>query len=151
MPLGEARVGVSTARAASRRDSPRPRPSTAMSSNDRVRVRVRQFTLLVVPLTEHAHQGVTIHRPIIFGSTAVVLDEKERANAPPEHTHRWTVAVRSAASAPDSDIVGGADDLSYFIKRVTFKLHETYANPSRSEWLSVFPSVSYPMSLHRCG
>lgn len=50
----------------------------------------------------------------------------------PDHTHRWTVAVRSAASAPDSDIVGGADDLSYFIKRVTFKLHETYPNPTRN-------------------
>jgi hypothetical protein len=31
--------------------------------------------------------------------------------------------------------VGGADDLSYFIKRVTFRLHETYPNHSRSyEW-----------------
>jgi YEATS domain-containing protein 4 len=53
--------------------------------------------------------------------------------ASPEHSHRWTVAVRGATSAPDSDIVGGADDLSYFIKRVTFKLHDTYPNPTRSE------------------
>ena len=28
-------------------------------------------------------------------------------------------------------IPGGADDLSYLLKRVTFKLHETYPNPSR--------------------
>jgi YEATS domain-containing protein 4 len=40
--------------------------------------------------------------------------------------------VRSAATEHDSDIVGGADDLGYFIKRVTFKLHETYPNPTRS-------------------
>ena len=80
------------------------------------------------------HQGVSIYRPIIYGNTAVVLAQKEREALPtPDHTHRWTVAVRSAASAPDSDIVGGADDLSYFIKRVTFKLHDTYANPNRSE------------------
>ncbi|CDO73800.1 hypothetical protein BN946_scf185015.g129 [Trametes cinnabarina] len=87
-----------------------------MASNDRVRVR-----------------GVDIHRPIIYGNTAVVLSQKEREALPtPDHTHRWTVAVRSAASAPDSDIVGGADDLSYFIKRVTFKLHDTYPNPNRN-------------------
>ncbi|KAI0340806.1 yeats family protein [Trametopsis cervina] len=85
-------------------------------SNERVRVR-----------------GVSIYRPIIYGNTAVVLSQKDREALPtPDHTHRWTVAVRSAASAPDSEIVGGADDLSYFIKRVTFKLHDTYANPNRN-------------------
>ncbi|KII94665.1 hypothetical protein PLICRDRAFT_47691 [Plicaturopsis crispa FD-325 SS-3] len=85
-------------------------------SNERVRVR-----------------GVTIYRPIIYGNTATVLTPEERETlASPDHTHRWTVAVRSAASAPDSDIVGGADDLSYFIKRVTFKLHDTYTNPTRN-------------------
>ncbi|THG95873.1 hypothetical protein EW026_g5854 [Hermanssonia centrifuga] len=84
-------------------------------SNERVRVR-----------------GLSIFRPIIYGNTAVVLHQNERDVLPtPDHTHRWTVAVRSAASAPDSDVVGGADDLSYFIKRVTFKLHDTYTNPNR--------------------
>ncbi|TCD67267.1 NuA4 histone H4 acetyltransferase complex and the SWR1 complex subunit [Steccherinum ochraceum] len=80
-------------------------------------------------------RGVTIHRPIIYGNVAVVLAPEEKALLPPnlsDHTHRWTVAVRSAASPPDSNTVGGADDLSYFLKRVTFKLHETYPNPSRS-------------------
>ncbi|RDB19972.1 Protein AF-9 [Hypsizygus marmoreus] len=78
-------------------------------------------------------RGVSIYRPIIYGNTATALTQKERDVLPtPDHTHRWTVAVRSAASAPDSDQVGGADDLSYFIKRVTFKLHDTYPNPSRN-------------------
>lgn len=78
-------------------------------------------------------KGLSIFRPIIYGNTAVVLTQKERESSSHlDHTHRWTLAVRSAASAPDSDQVGGADDLSYFIKRVTFKLHETYPNPSRS-------------------
>ncbi|KAG6891313.1 hypothetical protein C0992_009194 [Termitomyces sp. T32_za158] len=89
-----------------------------MTSQDRVRVR-----------------GVSIFRPIIYGNTAVVLTPKERERLPVsayEHTHRWTVAVRSAASAENSDQVGGADDLSYFIKRVTFKLHDTYPNPIRN-------------------
>lgn len=62
------------------------------------------------------------------------MTQKERDALPsPEHTHRWTVAVRSAASVPGSDQVGGADDLSYFIKRVTFKLHDTYPTPTRSK------------------
>lgn len=62
----------------------------------------------------------------------MVLTQKEREALPtPDHTHRWTVAVRSAASA-DSDTVGGKDDLTYFIKRVTFKLHDTYTNPTRA-------------------
>ena len=78
-------------------------------------------------------QGLSIHRPIIYGNTASVLTQKEREAAPGTHTHRWTVAVRGAASNPDSDIVGGADDLSYFIKRVTFKLHDTYQNAVRSK------------------
>jgi len=77
-------------------------------------------------------RGVTIHRPIIYGNTATVLTATEKELAPEGHTHRWTVAVRGAASTPDADTVGGADDLGYFIKRVTFKLHETYANPSRN-------------------
>ena len=69
-----------------------------------------------------------------------MLTPRERdASTAPDHTHRWTVAVRSASSAPDSDIVGGADDLSYFIKRVTFKLHDTYANPSRSAFYAFMP------------
>jgi len=85
-------------------------------SNERVRVR-----------------GLSIFRPIIYGNSAVVLTPEERQNSPhPDHTHRWTVAVRSAASVPDSDTVGNADDIGYFVKRVTFKLHDTYPNPSRN-------------------
>lgn len=87
-------------------------------------------------LSELCSQGIQIHRPIIYGNTAIPLRPEEKELAPPEHTHRWTVAVRSAASAPNSDIVGGADDLSYFLKRVTFKLHESFPNATRSELLS---------------
>ncbi|KAJ8589053.1 yeats family protein [Rhizopogon salebrosus TDB-379] len=98
-------------------------------------------------------RGVTIHRPIIYGNTAIVLTPAERETSHyPDHTHRWTVAIRSAASAPDSDGVGGADDLGYFIKRVTFKLHDTYPNPTRStvsirrilHWLNVPTDIDKP-------
>lgn len=89
------------------------------------------------PLTSTRHsctQGIAIQRPIVYGNTAVFLLPSERTN--PEHTHRWTVAVRSAASPPpgkrgEVQQVGGLDDISYFVKKVSFKLHETYPNPNR--------------------
>jgi YEATS domain-containing protein 4 len=34
-------------------------------------------------------------------------------------------------------IAGGEDDMSYLIKRVVFRLHETYPNPNRSEQLNI--------------
>lgn len=115
-----------------------------MAANERVRVRVRPLpSPQASPPNAYPPQGLSISRPIIYGNTAIVLTPKEReALSSPDHTHRWTVAVRSAASAPDSDIVGGADDLSYFIKRVTFKLHDTYPNPTRSR-------CSVVMHVHR--
>ena len=101
-----------------------------------------------------------------MGSTATLLAAADRILAPPDHTHKWTVAIRSAASYPlppvsqnagadktdeqsgistrgretEADyhkMVGGKDDISYFIKRVQFKLHETYSQPTRSEKLLV--------------
>ncbi|BEI86904.1 hypothetical protein CcaverHIS002_0702500 [Cutaneotrichosporon cavernicola] len=93
-------------------------------------------------------RGIQVHRPIIYGSQARLLTEEERALAPPGHTHRWTVFLTSAATplptktgqsstdaAPvdmDKDYLpGGADDMTYMIKRVVFRLHETYSNPNR--------------------
>ncbi|WVO21196.1 uncharacterized protein IAS62_002503 [Cryptococcus decagattii] len=87
-------------------------------------------------------RGIQVHRPIIYGSHARLLTEAERQLAPAGHTHQWTVFLNSAASPPlkqgeppdyeDIDYLpGGADDLSYFIRKVTFKLHETYATPNR--------------------
>lgn len=110
-----------------------------------------------------ADQGIAVSRPILIGSTATLLTPAEKLSVPPDHTHKWTIAVRSAASLPlpplptaeereaatasasstigtrmrDSELdvhraVGGRDDLSYFIKRVQFRLHDTYAQPTRS-------------------
>lgn len=81
---------------------------------------------------------MTIHRPIIYGNTAEAIPEEERKNSKnPDHTFRWTVALRSPTTHPEgkAGIVGGADDLSYFIKRVTFKLHDTYPTPNRSTYM----------------
>ncbi|CAH7669022.1 YEATS domain-containing protein 4 [Phakopsora pachyrhizi] len=87
-------------------------------------------------------KGITVHRPIVYGSIATMIPVEERI-ANPDHNMRWTVALRSATSpTPDSDIlkqrsiegdiIGGADDLSHFIKKVSFKLHDSYPNPLRT-------------------
>ncbi|KAK8853197.1 hypothetical protein IAR55_003899 [Kwoniella newhampshirensis] len=90
-------------------------------------------------------KGIQVHRPIIYGSHARLLTEEEKLTAPPSHTHRWTIFLTSATTPPppkassstdplpvDLDYIpGGQDDLSYLIRKVTFRLHETYSNPSR--------------------
>ncbi|KAJ9098231.1 hypothetical protein QFC21_004560 [Naganishia friedmannii] len=100
-------------------------------------------------------KGIQVHRGIVYGSHARLLTAAEKALAPDGHTHRWTVFLASAATPPPSNkvppgkgqarykqegiiqedadfITGGADDLSWLIKRVTFKLHETYPQPNRA-------------------
>lgn len=46
---------------------------------------------------------------------------------------------------------GGADDLSYLIKKVTFKLHETYPNPNRGEHSFTLPHYYHPTSTSHSG
>lgn len=138
-----------------------------------------QQPLLAVSLFKMSNKrvrGLAIHRPILYGSTSTPLTPAEKLAAPPDHTHKWTVALRSAASHPLPSIsaisglenstselsatpaaadtasgsaatistrgrdqehdyhkmVGGKDDISHFIKRVQFKLHDTYPQPTRN-------------------
>jgi len=67
---------------------------------------------------------VTEYRPIVFGSIATQLNKK----ADDQHTHKWKVFVRGANN----------EDVSYFIKKVVFKLHESFANPNRSKSDRIF-------------
>lgn len=66
-------------------------------------------------------KGVQIYRPLVYGNVAYPLSAKQRP-ADSDHTHRWTIAVKGINDT----------DISYFVKKVVFKLHETYANPTRS-------------------
>lgn len=91
-----------------------------------------------MPADNLRQRGVQIYRPIIYGNSARMLTQEEKATmrCPADHTHQWTVALRSVASQPTNGeepgaIVGGKDDLSHFIRRVTFKLHESFASPNR--------------------
>eukprot|EP00128_Syssomonas_multiformis_P011244 Colp12_sorted_trinity150504_noHs@29756 len=61
--------------------------------------------------------GVTVSRGIVYGNVATNLGKKLEG----EYTHRWTVYVRGRFG----------EDISYLIKSVTFKLHESFANPVR--------------------
>lgn len=66
---------------------------------------------------------VSLTRPIMYGNVTVPLESADRKrDTPPDHTHKWTVFVRDPS---------GKDDLSYCIKRVIFKLHDTYPQPTR--------------------
>lgn len=69
-------------------------------------------------------KNVSISVPVLYGNSAVRLsDEKRTEKTPPDHTHEWTVFFKPAL---------GNIDLTPLIKRVSFKLHETYENPVRS-------------------
>ncbi|KAF9115206.1 NuA4 histone H4 acetyltransferase complex and the SWR1 complex subunit [Mortierella sp. AM989] len=64
-------------------------------------------------------KGFSISRPIIYGNSATPLHGKKVDD--PDHTHRWTISVRGVNN----------EDISYFIRKVAFKLHDTYDNPNR--------------------
>lgn len=61
----------------------------------------------------------SIYRPIVIGNDASLLGL--RKNPDSDHTHEWTVSVRGLNDA----------DVSSFIKKVVFKLHDSYANSAR--------------------
>ncbi|GAB1192368.1 transcription initiation factor IIF, auxiliary subunit [Aspergillus pseudonomiae] len=68
-------------------------------------------------------RGVSIFRPFVFGSEAQPFDPaKKPANAPADHTHQWRVYVKGVND----------EDISYWLKKVQFKLHETYAQNIRT-------------------
>ena len=69
-------------------------------------------------------QGLVATIPFIYGSTAIPISPAEAGKMGDEsHTHRWSVYVRG---------VKEEDDLSGVIKKVVFKLHESFLSPSRS-------------------
>ncbi|KAJ3071615.1 NuA4 histone H4 acetyltransferase complex and the SWR1 complex subunit [Podochytrium sp. JEL0797] len=59
--------------------------------------------------------------PIIYGSIAVPITKNDPPAADPSHTHRWTIFLRGA----------NGEDLSHIIRKVSFKLHESFVPPTR--------------------
>ncbi|EGG04872.1 uncharacterized protein MELLADRAFT_37191, partial [Melampsora larici-populina 98AG31] len=69
-------------------------------------------------------QGVAVHRPIIYGSVATLIPEAE-PSPPPDSPILKSRMIRD-------DVLGGQDDISQYIRKVTFKLHDSYTNPIRT-------------------
>ncbi|KAL1987508.1 hypothetical protein VTN96DRAFT_3435 [Rasamsonia emersonii] len=68
-------------------------------------------------------RGVSVFRPFVYGSEAQPFDPENRPpHAPPDHTHQWRVYVKGVND----------EDISYWLKKVQFKLHETYAQAVRT-------------------
>lgn len=59
-------------------------------------------------------------RPIVFGSVAKPVGGDD-VLTDPSHSHIWTVYLRGRDD----------EDISYFIDKVEFKLHESFAAPVR--------------------
>jgi YEATS domain-containing protein 4 len=82
----------------------------------RLSVPAIQYVLIV----NLAIQKLTV---TVFGTEAQPFDpEKKPANAPVDHTHQWRIFVKGVND----------EDISYWLKKVQFKLHETYAQSVRT-------------------
>lgn len=63
-------------------------------------------------------KGVTIIKSIVYGNVARYFGKKREEDG---HTHQWTVYVKPFLN----------EDMSTYVKKVHFKLHESYNNPNR--------------------
>lgn len=63
-------------------------------------------------------KDAVVERAILYGSIATPLPQKRSDEA---HTHRWTVYIKGADD----------EDISYYVKKVVFKLHESFVTPLR--------------------
>jgi YEATS domain-containing protein 4 len=72
-------------------------------------------------MTARMPEGCKVSVPIIYGSKAKPLTPEKATGEKQDHTHEWTVFLR----APEGV------DLSGIVKRVSFKLHESFPNSLR--------------------
>lgn len=63
-------------------------------------------------------KGVQVVKPIVYGNVAWYLGSKRDEDG---HTHQWNVYLKPYEN----------EDMSVYVKRVHFKLHESYAEPNR--------------------
>ncbi|KAJ5583620.1 hypothetical protein N7535_002240 [Penicillium sp. DV-2018c] len=83
-------------------------------------------------------RGVSVYRPFVFGSRAHPFTAKDKpADTPADHTHRWTIFVQGV----------NGEDISYWLKKVQFKLHETYAHNIQIKLYFVPESNEKPQTL----
>lgn len=63
-------------------------------------------------------RGTVISKPIVYGNMARYFGKKREEDG---HTHQWTVFLKPFEN----------EDMSTYVRKVIFKLHESYANPNR--------------------
>ena len=79
------------------------------------------------PSPDQRVQGVTVFKSIIYGNVSYRVDlppQNQASRASQDDNNdwfRWTVYVRGAQN----------EDLSYFIQKVVFYLHDSYGEPVR--------------------
>ena len=92
----------------------------------------------MAPPTGKRVKGVQIFRPFVYGTTAKPFDEKTNPKppgVPEDHTHSWTVFVKGI-----DDV-----DITYWLRRVQFKLHESIPNHVRSPSPLLPPPSIHPL------
>ncbi|KAF2355102.1 YEATS protein [Trinorchestia longiramus] len=63
-------------------------------------------------------KGVSVMKPVVYGNIARYFGKKREEDG---HTHEWTVYLKPYLN----------EDMSTYVKKVQFKLHESYANQTR--------------------
>ncbi|CCC10593.1 hypothetical protein SMACR_06465 [Sordaria macrospora] len=94
----------------------------------------------MAPPTGKRVKGVQIFRPFVYGTTARPFDEKTNpkpAGVPDDHTHSWTVFIKGIDNV----------DITYWLRRVQFKLHESIPNHVRM----VEGIKGQPFQIHETG
>ena len=64
--------------------------------------------------------GVVVAKPFVTGNAAFLLAKEQKEG---QASHRWTVYIRGLHN----------EDMSSYIKEVSFTLHESFREPVRGE------------------
>lgn len=102
---------------------PRKKPLTKLAGSFNIQtIRFVPYTQQS-PYTRHAYRNLTKTIKPVFGSEAQPFDPNNKPEGvPPDHTHQWRVYVKGINDT----------DITYWLKKVQFKLHETYAQNVRT-------------------
>ncbi|KAI9055383.1 hypothetical protein LZ554_000340 [Drepanopeziza brunnea f. sp. 'monogermtubi'] len=76
------------------------------------------------PHNQKRVKGIQVFRPFVIGTVATLFgpDNPKPPGTPEEHTHSWTVFVKGVDDT----------DITYWCRKVQFKLHETIPNHLRT-------------------
>nr|ACO11108.1 YEATS domain-containing protein 4 [Caligus rogercresseyi] len=70
------------------------------------------------PGSSGRRKGTLIVKPIVYGNVSRHFGKKRESDG---HTHDWTVYVKPYNN----------EDMSNYVKKIQFKLHDSYPNPNR--------------------